>query len=72
MTTRTLRDRLLDPSETALAWALLTPALLFIAVIVAYPVSTLVFNSFFDVRLSRGLPVSFIPIAAASTAQQHH
>ena len=32
---RTLRDRILDPSETALAWALLTPALLFIAVIVA-------------------------------------
>ena len=57
---RDLRDRILDPSETALAWALLSPALLFIAVIVAYPVATLIVNSFFDIRLSRGLPTSFI------------
>lgn len=57
---RSLSDRILDPSETALAWALLTPALLFIALIVAYPVSTLIINSFFDIRLARGLPVSFI------------
>jgi ABC-type sugar transport system permease subunit len=57
---RSLRDRIFDPSETALAWALLAPALLFILVIVAYPVATLVINSFFDVRLSRGVPVTFI------------
>ena len=57
---RDLSDRILDPSETALAWALLSPALLFIAVIVAYPVATLIVNSFFDIRLSRGLPTSFI------------
>jgi len=57
---RSLRDRILDPNETTLAWALLTPALLFIAVIVAYPVTTLVINSFFDVRLARGLPVAFV------------
>ena len=57
---RDWRDRILDPSETALAWALLSPALLFIVVIVAYPVATLIVNSFFDIRLSRGLPTSFI------------
>ena len=66
MATRSLRDRILDPSETALAWALLTPALLFITVIVAYPVATLVINSFFDIRLSRGLPTSFIGFRRAS------
>ena len=65
---RTLRDRILDPSETALAWALLTPALLFIAVIVAYPVTTLIIISFFDVRLSRGLPVTFIGFDNYATA----
>jgi multiple sugar transport system permease protein len=63
-----MRDRILDPSETALAWALLTPAILFIAVIVAYPVSRLVFNSFFDVRLALGVPVTFVGLDNYATA----
>ncbi len=68
MSQRALKDRILDPSETALAWALLTPAILFIAVIVAYPVSRLVFNSFFDVRLALGVPVTFVGLDNYATA----
>ena len=68
MNQRSLRDRILDPSETALAWALLTPAILFILVIVAYPVSRLVFNSFFDVRLALGVPVTFVGLDNYATA----
>jgi multiple sugar transport system permease protein len=68
MNQRSLKDRILDPSETALAWALLTPAVLFIAVIVAYPVSRLVFNSFFDVRLALGVPVTFVGLDNYATA----
>ena len=43
-----------DPSEKVLAWLLLTPAFLLIALIVVYPVVKLVYNSFFDLRLSGG------------------
>ena len=68
MSQRSLKDRILDPGETALAWALLTPAILFILVIVAYPVSRLVFNSFFDVRLALGVPVSFVGFDNYATA----
>lgn len=60
MQKRTLIDRIIDPSETTLAWVLLTPAILFMLLIVAYPVSSLIVNSFFDIRLSRGVPVRFI------------
>jgi len=68
MSQRSLKDRILDPGETALAWVLLTPAILFILVIVAYPVSRLVFNSFFDVRLALGVPVSFVGFDNYATA----
>ena len=47
---KTLRD----PSEKVLAWLLLTPAFLLIALIVIYPVVKLIYNSFFDLRLSGG------------------
>ena len=47
---KTLRD----PSEKVLAWLLLTPAFLLIALIVIYPVGKLIYNSFFDLRLSGG------------------
>ena len=60
MSQRTLMNRIIDPDETVLAWALLTPAIVFILVIVAYPVANLLYNSFFDMRLSRGVPVRFI------------
>ncbi len=68
MSQRSLRDRFLDPSETTLAWALLSPAILFILVIVAYPVSQLVFNSFFDVRPALGVPVTFVGLDNYVTA----
>ena len=57
---RNLIDRIIDPSETTLAWLLLTPAIVFILLIVAYPVASLIYNSFFDIRLSRGVPIRFI------------
>lgn len=54
---RALLDRIADPSDGALAAMLLAPAALFIAAIVAYPVATLVINSFFDIRLTGGVPI---------------
>jgi multiple sugar transport system permease protein len=57
---RRLIDRFLDPSETHLGWALVLPAIVLILVIVAYPVTNLIVNSFYDIRLSRVLPVRFI------------
>jgi multiple sugar transport system permease protein len=50
----------MDPSETVLAWVLLAPAFLFLLLIVAYPVSKLIYNSFFDIRLAGGEAASFI------------
>jgi ABC-type sugar transport system permease subunit len=46
--------RLRDPSEKTLALLLLTPAFLLIALIVVYPIGKLIYNSFFDLRLSGG------------------
>jgi ABC-type sugar transport system permease subunit len=50
----TALDRLRDPSERTLGFVLLAPAFLLLLVIVAYPIGKLVFNSFFDMRLSGG------------------
>jgi ABC-type sugar transport system permease subunit len=47
-------DKLKDPSEKTLALLLLAPAFLLIALIVVYPIGKLIFNSFFDLRLSGG------------------
>ena len=47
-------DRLRDPSERLLGLLLLTPAFLLLALIVVYPIGKLIFNSFFDLRLSGG------------------
>ena len=49
-----LMDRLRDPSERLLGLLLLTPAFLLLALIVVYPIGKLIFNSFFDLRLSGG------------------
>ncbi len=49
-----LMDRLRDPSERLLGLMLLTPAFLLLAMIVVYPIGKLIFNSFFDLRLSGG------------------
>ena len=45
-------QRLRDPSEKTLAVLLLAPAALLLALIVVYPIARLIYNSFFDLRLS--------------------
>lgn len=52
--------KLRDPSDRTLAVLLLAPAFLLLALIVAYPIGRLIFNSFFDIRLSGGQPVRFV------------
>jgi multiple sugar transport system permease protein len=47
-------DRLRDPSEKTLAVMLLAPAFALLALIVVYPIGKLIWNSFFDLRLSGG------------------
>ncbi len=44
-----------DPSEKALGFMLLLPAFALLAMIVAYPIGKLIYNSFFDFRLSSGV-----------------
>lgn len=46
--------KLSDPSEKTLGFLLLTPAFLLLALIVVYPIGKLIYNSFFDLRLSGG------------------
>ncbi|TAG28700.1 MAG: sugar ABC transporter permease [Burkholderiales bacterium] len=46
--------RLRDPSEKTLGFLLLLPAFILLAMIVVYPIGKLIFNSFFDLRLSGG------------------
>ena len=43
-----------DPSERTLGFLLLAPAFLLLVLIVAYPIGKLLWNSFFDLRLSGG------------------
>jgi multiple sugar transport system permease protein len=47
-------DRLRDPSDRTLAVMLLAPAFILLALIVVYPIGKLIWNSFFDLRLSGG------------------
>jgi len=54
MATPGLIDRLRDPSEKTLGWLLLAPAFALLALIVVYPIGKLLWNSFFDLRLSGG------------------
>ena len=49
-----LSSRWRDPSEKALAFILLAPAFALLALVVAYPIGKLIWNSFFDLRLSGG------------------
>ncbi|HEY6132456.1 MAG TPA: sugar ABC transporter permease [Rubrivivax sp.] len=49
-----LMDRLRDPSERTLGFMLLAPAFVLLALIVVYPIGKLIWNSFFDLRLSGG------------------
>jgi ABC-type sugar transport system permease subunit len=47
-------DRFKDPGEGTLAVILLAPAFLLLLLIVVYPIGKLIWNSFFDLRLSGG------------------
>ena len=53
-------DRWRDPSEKTLGVLLLAPAFLLLALIVVYPIGKLVFNSFYDLRLSGGTGAKFV------------
>ena len=57
---RSTTDKLRDPSERTLAVLLLAPAFVLIALIVVYPIARLIWNSFFDLRLSGGSGAKFI------------
>lgn len=49
---QSLSKRLRDPDEQTLAFILLAPAFLLLLMIVVYPIGKLIWNSFFDLRLS--------------------
>jgi len=55
-----LVDRIADPSERVLALLLLAPAALFLGLIVVYPIARLIYNSFFDLRMSGGQSAPFV------------
>lgn len=55
-----LFERLRDPSEKTLGVLLLAPAFVLLALIVVYPIGKLVWNSFFDLRLSGGSGARFV------------
>jgi ABC-type sugar transport system permease subunit len=58
----TALERLKDPSDKTLAVLLLAPAFLLLCLIVVYPIGKLIFNSFFDLRLSGGGGAKFVGI----------
>ena len=49
-----------DPSEKTLGIMLLAPAFILLALIVVYPIGKLIWNSFFDLRLSGGGDAKFV------------
>jgi multiple sugar transport system permease protein len=53
-------DKLRDPSEKTLGIMLLAPAFLLLALIVVYPIGKLIWNSFYDLRLSGGGGIKFV------------
>jgi ABC-type sugar transport system permease subunit len=55
-----LLDRLKDPGDRTLAVILLVPAFALLGLIVVYPIGRLVWNSFFDLRLSGGTQAKFV------------
>ena len=60
MNSPTAFDRMRDPSEKTLGVLLLAPAFLLLALIVVYPIGRLIFNSFWDLRLSGGGSAKFV------------
>ena len=65
-----LVDRLRDPSEQTLAFVLLAPAFVLLAMIVAYPIGKLIWNSFYDLRLSGGDTLTFVGLLNYSDVLQ--
>jgi ABC-type sugar transport system permease subunit len=65
-----LLDRCRDPGERTLALILLAPAFLLLALIVAYPIGKLIWNSFFDLRLSGGDAAAFVGLLNYSDVLQ--
>ena len=55
-------DRIADMNDHALAVVLLAPAFVFIALVIVYPVATLLVQSFQDVRLLTGNPSRWVGI----------
>jgi ABC-type sugar transport system permease subunit len=62
MSQRSLKNRILDPDESTLAWILLAPAFILLLLVVAYPVSRLIIDSFYDIRITRGTAQHFIGV----------
>lgn len=56
----TMFAKLRDPSDRLLAVLLLAPAFALLALIVVYPITKLIFNSFFDLRLQGGGKATFV------------
>ena len=64
-------DRFKDPSEKALAVLLLAPAFVLLVLIVVYPIGRLIWNSFFDLRLSgTGAAAKFVGVENYASALQ--
>ncbi len=59
---RPLFDRIADMNDGALALVLLSPAFIFISLVIVYPVATLLVQSFQDVRLLTGNPSRWVGI----------
>ena len=57
-----LLDRIADMNDGTLAAVLLTPAFVFISLVIVYPVATLLLQSFQDVRLLTGNPARWVGI----------
>lgn len=55
-----LFKRLQDPSDKTLGFLLVTPAFILLLAIVVYPIIRLIWNSFFDIRLSGGSGITFV------------
>jgi ABC-type sugar transport system permease subunit len=65
-------ERLKDPSDKALAFMLLAPAFVLLALIVVYPIGRLIWNSFFDLRLSGGTGAQFVGLENYVMVLQDH
>jgi ABC-type sugar transport system permease subunit len=60
VSTASVLTRLRDPSDKTLGLLLLAPAFILLALIVVYPIGKLIWNSFFDMRLSGGAGFKFV------------